>query len=51
MVFSVVSCAQEWLNVKWDEFKTEKENRAAEKLRELEEAEQVSSFFVHCLYR
>lgn len=42
MVFSVVSAAQEWLNVKWDNFKKEQENREAEKLRVLEEAEQVS---------
>lgn len=45
MVFSVVSSAQEWLNVKWDNFKTEQDNRAAEKLRELEEAEQVSQIY------
>lgn len=42
MIFSLVSSAQEWLNVKWDEYKKEEENRAQEKLREFEEAEQVS---------
>lgn len=41
MVFSIVSTAQEWLNVKWDNHKTEQENREAEKLREIEEAERV----------
>lgn len=41
MIFSVVSSAQEWLNVKWDDFKKEEENRALEKQRAIEEAEQV----------
>lgn len=43
MIFSVVSSAQEWLNVKWDDFKREEDNRAALKLKELEDAEQVNS--------
>lgn len=42
MIFSLVSSAQEWLNVKWDEYKTEEENRVLKKQREIEEAEQVS---------
>ncbi|XP_055322644.1 RWD domain-containing protein 1 [Sitodiplosis mosellana] len=39
MIFSLVSSAQEWLNVKWDDFKKEEENRAEQKLKEIEEAE------------
>lgn len=42
MIFSLVSSAQEWLNVQWDNFKKEEENRILEKQKELEEAEQVS---------
>lgn len=45
MIFSLVSSAQEWLNVKWDDFKKEEENRAEEKLREIEEAEQVCFYY------
>lgn len=43
MIFSVVSSAQEWLNVKWDDFKRAEDNLAALKLKELEDAEQVNS--------
>lgn len=39
MIFSLVSSAQEWLNVKWDEHKKETENREQEKLKIIEEAE------------
>nr|XP_023024266.1 RWD domain-containing protein 1 [Leptinotarsa decemlineata] len=39
MVFTLVSSAQEWLNVKYEETKREKEERAARKLLEDEEAE------------
>lgn len=39
MIFSLVSSAQEWLNVKWDDFKREEETRAQRKLKELEEVE------------
>lgn len=42
MIFSLVSSAQEWLNVKWDDFKKEQDNRELAKLKEFEEAEQVS---------
>lgn len=42
MVFSLVSSAQEWLNVKWDEYTKEKESREQAKLKEIEEAERVS---------
>lgn len=42
MIFSLVSSAQEWLNVQWDNFKKEEENRILEKQKELEEAERVS---------
>ncbi|KAG7190949.1 hypothetical protein KM043_007000 [Ampulex compressa] len=39
MVFTLVSAAQEWLNVQWDKIKLKREERAAEKLRAEEEAE------------
>lgn len=42
MIFSLVSSAQEWLNVKWDDYKREEESRAQQKLKELEEVERVS---------
>lgn len=41
MIFSLVSSAQEWLNVKWDEHKTQLENRELEKVKAIEEAERV----------
>lgn len=41
MVFSLVSSAQEWLNVKWDDFKKEQQSRELEKQIQLEEAERV----------
>lgn len=41
MIFSLVSSAQEWLNVKWDDHKKEEECRAEQKLKELEEIERV----------
>lgn len=50
MIFSLVSSAQEWLNVKWDDFKKEEENRAEQKLREIEEAERVCLQFRHWLF-
>lgn len=40
MIFSLVSSAQEWLNVKWDEHQKEIENKQKEKVRREEEAEQ-----------
>lgn len=43
MVFSLVSSAQEWLNVKWDEYKKDEENREQARLEAIEEAERVSS--------
>ncbi|XP_003705993.1 RWD domain-containing protein 1 [Megachile rotundata] len=39
MVFTLVSAAQEWLNVQWDKIKLTREESAAKKLREQEEAE------------
>ncbi|XP_033344341.1 RWD domain-containing protein 1 [Bombus vosnesenskii] len=39
MVFTLVSAAQEWLNVQWDKIKLKREESAAQKLREEEEAE------------
>lgn len=41
MVFTLVSAAQEWLNVQWDKIKLKREESAAQKLREEEEAERV----------
>lgn len=41
MIFSLVSSAQEWLNVRWDDHKQEEADRAEEKLKEYEEAERV----------
>lgn len=46
MIFSLVSSAQEWLNIRWDEFKAGEEDRAQAKLKEFEEAERVS-FVTH----
>lgn len=43
MIFSLVSSAQEWLNVKWDDHKREEDTRTQRKLKELEEAERVST--------
>lgn len=42
MIFTLVSAAQEWLNVKWEETKLLRDNLIAQKLKEEEEAEQVS---------
>ncbi|CAD7085379.1 unnamed protein product [Hermetia illucens] len=39
MIFSLVSSAQEWLNVRWDEHKSAEESERAEQLKEQEEAE------------
>ncbi|XP_012254107.2 RWD domain-containing protein 1 [Athalia rosae] len=39
MVFTLVSAAQEWLNVQWDKIKMDREHKAALKLKEEEEAE------------
>ncbi|XP_014471394.1 PREDICTED: RWD domain-containing protein 1 [Dinoponera quadriceps] len=39
MVFTLVSTAQEWLNVQWDKIKLKREETAAQKLIEEEEAE------------
>ncbi|XP_046392623.1 RWD domain-containing protein 1 [Ischnura elegans] len=39
MVFTLVSAAQEWLNLKWDDIRKEKEEAISRKLKEDEEAE------------
>ncbi|CAH1179084.1 unnamed protein product [Phaedon cochleariae] len=39
MIFTIVSSAQEWLNVKYEDTKKDKDERAARKLLEEEEAE------------
>ncbi|EDV92733.1 RWD domain-containing protein 1 [Drosophila grimshawi] len=39
MIFSLVSSAQEWLNVQWDEHKKHQEDERARKVQEVEEAE------------
>lgn len=44
MVFTLVSAAQEWLNVQWDETKLKREESAARKIKEEEEAERVILF-------
>lgn len=44
MIFTLVSAAQEWLNVKWDEMKKFREEEESKRLKELEELERV------CLY-
>lgn len=50
MVFSVVSSAQEWLNVRWDEHIKEVENIEQEKKRLVDEAELVSYLcLTYCL--
>jgi len=41
MVFTLVSAAQEWLNVQWDKIKVRREETAAKKQKEEEEAERV----------
>lgn len=41
MIFSLVSTAQEWLNLRWDEIKQEDENEKLAILRAHEEAERV----------
>lgn len=43
MIFSLVSSAQEWLNLQWDEYKREKEEVRVAKLKAYEEVERVSS--------
>jgi hypothetical protein len=46
MVFTLVSAAQEWLNVQWDRAKLNREENAARKLKEEEEAERVILFIL-----
>lgn len=46
MVFTLVSAAQEWLNVQWDKVKLRREETAAQKLKEEEEAEMVKDRIV-----
>lgn len=46
MVFTLVSAAQEWLNVQWDTKKLHREESSAKKLIEEEEAERVMWFFI-----
>lgn len=43
MIFTLVSAAQEWQNVKWEEIKINREQEIAKKLKEEEEAERVSN--------
>ena len=45
MIFSLVSTAQEWLNVRYDEQKKEEETRILEKQKAYEEAERVIFIF------
>lgn len=46
MVFTLVSAAQEWLNVQWDQTKLNREENAARKIKEEEEAERVILFLL-----
>lgn len=46
MVFTLVSAAQEWLNIRWDKIKLDKEQSEAKKKKEEEEAEMVIQFFL-----
>ncbi|XP_039305743.1 RWD domain-containing protein 1-like [Solenopsis invicta] len=39
MVFTMVSAAQEWLNVQWDKINLRREETAAQKLKEGKDAE------------
>lgn len=39
MIFTIVSAAQEWLNLRWEEIHKEQEEATAKKLKEEEEAE------------
>lgn len=41
MGFTLVSAAQEWLNVQWDKIKLKRKETAAQKRKEEEEAERV----------
>lgn len=41
MIFTLVSTAQEWLNVRWEDFRNKREEHLAQKLQEEEEAERV----------
>lgn len=42
MIFTLVSSAQEWLNVKFDELKKLREEESMKKQKEFEEAERVT---------
>lgn len=48
MIFSLVSSAQEWLNLRWDEHKAAEENRLLVKVQAYEEAERVSIALARC---
>lgn len=41
MVFTLVSSAQEWLNVKWDDIRKERDEEKTRRVKEEEEAERV----------
>lgn len=41
MIFTLVSSAQEWLNVKWDDIKKRQDEEKLRKEKELEELERV----------
>ena len=45
MVFTLVSAGQEWLNVRWDTIKKEREEQVLAKKKAEEEAEMVCDFF------
>lgn len=47
MIFTLVSAGQEWLNVRWDTIKKEREEQVLAKKRAEEEAEQVCDFLFY----
>lgn len=46
MVFTLVSAGQEWLNVRWDAIKKEREEQILAKKKAEEEAELVRSIYL-----
>lgn len=46
MVFTLVSAGQEWLNVRWDAIKKEREEQILAKKKAEEEAELVKSIYI-----
>lgn len=47
MVFTLVSSAQEWLNVEWDDIRKERDEEKTRRVKEEEEAERVTIRGLH----